>query len=197
MLLYKTPTQDRDSSEPPGPKPDRFSEEVEWNPKKRRWMLPEHARDAVTARAERQRSQGMNWISKTSRLTLYVRDGFTCSYCRASIMDNGNKLTLDHVIPRSEGGSNHATNLITACKKCNEVRGKRGVVQFAKDVAVYTQEKHTGILRRINRRVKKDPKKARAEARKLMGGNKGSWNELLESSSAKNLRAKTKKETPY
>lgn len=47
------------------------------------------------------------------RFRILQRDNFTCQYC-------GRKapavvLEVDHVVPRANGGSGRATNLITAC----------------------------------------------------------------------------------
>jgi 5-methylcytosine-specific restriction endonuclease McrA len=33
------------------------------------------------------------------------------------------ELTLDHVIPKSKGGKTEWTNIVTACKKCNNEKG--------------------------------------------------------------------------
>lgn len=37
-----------------------------------------------------------------------------CAYCGST-----EELTLDHVVPQCKGGSNHITNVICACRKCN------------------------------------------------------------------------------
>jgi len=39
------------------------------------------------------------------------RDGYTCQYCSR----RGEKLTVDHVIPRSRGGQTTWTNVVAAC----------------------------------------------------------------------------------
>ena len=49
--------------------------------------------------------QGMNWIKPAKRLALYLRDGLACAYCGDGIED-GIRLTLDHLTPHSLGGSN-------------------------------------------------------------------------------------------
>lgn len=62
------------------------------------------------------------WIRKTTRESIYNRDAHTCVYCgrdHERLAIEGSYLTLDHVIPRSRGGSNAATNLVTACVDCN------------------------------------------------------------------------------
>jgi 5-methylcytosine-specific restriction endonuclease McrA len=38
---------------------------------------------------------------RISRRVLFARDGWKCAYCGSS----GNRLTLDHVVPRSRGGT--------------------------------------------------------------------------------------------
>lgn len=55
-----------------------------------------------------------------SRSSIYKRDKYKCVYCSTS-----NDLTLDHVIPKSKGGKNTWSNLVTACKKCNSRKGDR------------------------------------------------------------------------
>lgn len=80
--------------------------------------------------------QGMNFVRPEKRIALYVRDGLACAYCGSGIED-GTKLTLDHLVAHSHGGSNHATNLVTACHKCNSSRGNRDWREFAATVAAY------------------------------------------------------------
>ena len=84
----------------------------------------------------RRRTQGMNWISQPKRLAIYLRDGMGCAYCGAGV-EEGIKLTMDHLTPYSEGGSNHETNLVTCCHRCNSSRGSRSVEDFAVAVAGY------------------------------------------------------------
>lgn len=58
-----------------------------------------------------------SWIRKSTRCAIYHRDGHACVYC-----GGGDKLTLDHIVPRVCGGTNEATNLVTACLGCNSSR---------------------------------------------------------------------------
>jgi 5-methylcytosine-specific restriction endonuclease McrA len=80
----------------------------------------------------------MNWISQHKRLAIYARDGFACCYCGHAVED-GAQLTLDHVKPHVDGGTNHESNLVTACHKCNSVRQDRSLRTFAADVAKYVK----------------------------------------------------------
>lgn len=89
------------------------------------------------ARTDRkQKHAGMNWIRQDKRLAIYLRDGLACVWCGQAVED-GIQLTLDHVIPHVEGGSNGADNLVTACHGCNSRRGDRKVQDFALAVAGY------------------------------------------------------------
>lgn len=83
-----------------------------------------------------ERNQGMNWCRPEKRLAIYMRDGLACCYCGSSVED-GAKLTLDHLTPHSKGGSNEAGNLVTCCHKCNSSRGNRSWRKFAAAVATY------------------------------------------------------------
>lgn len=56
-----------------------------------------------------------------SRQNLYLRDVYTCQYCEDTI--TGKELTLDHVIPISQGGKTTWENSVTACKTCNMSKG--------------------------------------------------------------------------
>src|SRR2546422_2609130 len=49
------------------------------------------------------------------------RDGYTCQYCSR----RGEKLTVDHVMPRSRGGQTTWTNVVAACLRCNLFKGNR------------------------------------------------------------------------
>ena len=52
------------------------------------------------------------------RIILFARDGNRCLKCGSKT-----NLTIDHVIPKSKGGSNSLDNYQTLCKCCN---GKKG-----------------------------------------------------------------------
>ena len=80
--------------------------------------------------------QGMNFVRKDLRLALYLRDGMACVWCGATLED-GAKLTLDHVVPHAHGGSDKPDNLVTACHTCNSVRADRPAAEFARAAAEY------------------------------------------------------------
>jgi 5-methylcytosine-specific restriction endonuclease McrA len=58
-----------------------------------------------------------------SRENIYLRDGHRCQYCCHSFSPRD--LTLDHVQPVSRGGRKEWTNIVTACRRCNQKKGNR------------------------------------------------------------------------
>jgi 5-methylcytosine-specific restriction endonuclease McrA len=54
---------------------------------------------------------------------LFRRDRHSCMYCLDTFP--GHRLTRDHVIPVSRGGSDVWTNVVTACRKCNQHKADR------------------------------------------------------------------------
>lgn len=66
---------------------------------------------------------------KYSRTNVYLRDDFTCQLqtswrCKEQAGKvKHSELTLDHVIPRSNGGKTNWLNVCTSCKTCNSNKG--------------------------------------------------------------------------
>ncbi len=52
-----------------------------------------------------------------SRLNVYARDESTCQYCGRRLPRS--ELNLDHVVPRSRGGSTSWENVVCSCVSCN------------------------------------------------------------------------------
>lgn len=75
-------------------------------------------------------------VSKRLRYEVLLRDGFTCRYCGAKAPDV--LLEVDHVIPRTLGGTDDLTNLVTACEPCNQ--GKAALALAPEVVAYITGE---------------------------------------------------------
>jgi 5-methylcytosine-specific restriction endonuclease McrA len=61
------------------------------------------------------------------------------------------KLTIDHIKPRSKGGKNTWFNLVTACKKCNQKKGDRTPIQANMKLIREPYRPKTNILRAINK----------------------------------------------
>lgn len=68
-------------------------------------------------------------------LQIFGRDKFACAYCNyvADTFEKWRYLTVDHFNPRSEGGTDDESNLVTACVDCNLI--KSGEVFPTRDAA--------------------------------------------------------------
>ncbi len=49
-----------------------------------------------------------------------------CAYCSAT----NTRLEMDHVHPRTKGGSNRVSNLVIACRACNEAKADQSIETF-------------------------------------------------------------------
>ena len=83
-----------------------------------------------------------NFVPKEVRTRIYMRDNFTCVYCKTKIQD-WRDLSLDHVTPRSQGGKNHSTNLVCSCRDCNRDKGDTPLEQFVTKWVVKRVRKQT------------------------------------------------------
>jgi 5-methylcytosine-specific restriction endonuclease McrA len=79
---------------------------------------------------------GSKWIRPAKRARVYARDKFCCVWCQTHVLPGAppgwpRSATLDHVVPRDAGGSNHVSNLVTACHSCNSRRHHASAIEFA------------------------------------------------------------------
>lgn len=56
-----------------------------------------------------------------SKKNVFVRDDFTCAYCGRK----DQRLTIDHIIPKSRGGATDFENCVASCKPCNNKKNNR------------------------------------------------------------------------
>lgn len=67
------------------------------------------------------------WLDGKVRATVFIRDSGECVYCGSS-----EKVTIDHVLPQSRGGTNDPNNLVTACSSCNFKKGDKELLPYQK-----------------------------------------------------------------
>jgi len=68
-------------------------------------------------------------IRRTVRERIRPTDGL-CTYCRKPLPPDWQ---IDHVIPKSRGGSHKLTNLRAACPDCNRAKGARTPTEWFAD----------------------------------------------------------------
>ena len=61
-------------------------------------------------------------INDLIRQQVRERAGFVCEYCHSPERLSATRFTIEHLMPRSLGGSDYLTNLALACRRCNERR---------------------------------------------------------------------------
>ena len=61
-------------------------------------------------------------ISDATRQAVRERARYLCEYCHSPERLSANRFTVDHIIPKSLGGSDDVNNLALACRRCNERR---------------------------------------------------------------------------
>lgn len=89
-----------------------------------------------------------------SRKNILLRDRNTCQYC--SIVLASGELTLDHVVPRSRGGSSTWENLVACCHPCNRRKGNRLLhelddMQLLKEPRSFSLHTSRQIMRMLGR----------------------------------------------
>lgn len=67
--------------------------------------------------------RGLFRIPSLNNQILFRRDQHICAYCSGEF--HSEDLTRDHVHPRSRGGQDIWTNVVTACGGCNKVKDAR------------------------------------------------------------------------
>jgi 5-methylcytosine-specific restriction endonuclease McrA len=85
----------------------------------------------------KKRSSGYRLDSELRHKVL-KRDGHKCRYCGATY-----KHHVDHVKPRSRGGKDTMSNLVTACANCNLSKGARELpgIRTSTKIKKYSKER--------------------------------------------------------
>lgn len=66
-------------------------------------------------------NRGAGWIKLAEQMR--QRDGYTCQRCTKTQEDNGERLSVDHIVPwrlfADKSEANHPDNLISLCRECH------------------------------------------------------------------------------
>jgi len=74
----------------------------------------------------------MSWnstISKKLRPMVIAQWGMHCHLCNRSI-ESTDEYSIDHVVPRSQGGTNELSNLRSSHRACNYARQDRSIEEY-------------------------------------------------------------------
>jgi HNH endonuclease len=64
-------------------------------------------------------------ITSKLRRQVIVAADYRCEYCKTSSRLTGTPLVMEHILPRSLGGTDGQKNLAASCYRCNEFKGAK------------------------------------------------------------------------
>lgn len=102
-------------------------------------------------------------IGPALHYSILERDEFACWYCGRRPPDV--VLHVDHIQPRSQGGTNARENLLTACARCNLGKGT-GEVRTPEE---WERIRDEAWARREDRYMRKHPEEFDAESLRAAG----------------------------
>lgn len=74
--------------------------------------------------------QGRMYGYEDKRAYLLERENRCCIYC--DVHASKAKMEVEHVVPKSKGGTDSLNNLVLACHECNQAKGSLSLAQFLK-----------------------------------------------------------------
>lgn len=91
---------------------------------------------------------------------LFHKEGGRCRYCSRAVRKNYysetyefDDATIDHIVPKSKGGTNDRDNLALSCRACNHAKGDRDLNEFMADPRPASERPSTAAVRRRLRRM--------------------------------------------
>ena len=75
-------------------------------------------------------SHQMRRRPRLTRRSIFIRDDYECQYCGSTKIK---ELTIDHVCPRSAGGTHSFDNCTTACLTCNQQKGSLSLKEWGRE----------------------------------------------------------------
>jgi len=76
-------------------------------------------------RRSRIRNAPINDLTAAQWREIKAAYGYRCVYCGCK----PKRLTMDHITPLSRGGSNTASNIVPACKPCNDKKHNGAILK--------------------------------------------------------------------
>ena len=87
-----------------------------------------------------------NKIPYTKR-NIFVRDAYICQYCHKKM--ESSECTVDHVIPKVDGGKSSWDNCVCSCKRCNNIKGDKTLKQSGMRLKKYPTQPSAGDFIRL------------------------------------------------
>jgi 5-methylcytosine-specific restriction endonuclease McrA len=74
------------------------------------------------------RTQRTKRYKSKLRIRIWIAYNKKCYYCARPLRKG--QFTIDHVVPKSDGGGNGVKNMVPACRKCNLKKGSYSAYEF-------------------------------------------------------------------
>jgi 5-methylcytosine-specific restriction endonuclease McrA len=87
------------------------------------WIWLEDPENVARAVLDHPDTPKLGWAHRKYLQIIARGDADTCAYCQRPLDDTNR--TVDHVVPRVRGGSNHVSNLVLACQLCNSMKADK------------------------------------------------------------------------
>lgn len=84
----------------------------------------------------------------SKRILLAMKQNWICHWCSQTMVEETlpvmyqNSATVEHLTPKCFGGTNHESNLVSACYRCNQTRGHEAqeiFIEIAKNFLIDTR----------------------------------------------------------
>ncbi len=99
--------------------------------------------------------KGNNMYQHLNKHNLLMREGGKCMYCQTDLSTRN--MTMDHVVPKSQGGKKTWTNLVCSCKKCNGTKNNRTPAEAGMELAKkpYAPTLNSSIVIKVQKELNK------------------------------------------
>ncbi|MDA8054147.1 MAG: HNH endonuclease signature motif containing protein [Thermoplasmatales archaeon] len=101
--------------------------------KKYKIILPEKIEACLKLKQEKNKLPNVieedYFTNPEKRRLIFERDNYTCDYCGEKVTED--TATLDHIVPRSKGGTDSKDNLVTCCFECNSIKSGKTLEEVA------------------------------------------------------------------
>jgi 5-methylcytosine-specific restriction endonuclease McrA len=86
-------------------------------------------------------------LTREEGIKILERDRYRCQYCGldgVAQFENSLVMSVDFVVPRAHKGTKDARNLVTACRPCNLVKGRR-IFKNLEEAKVYVLQRRAEL----------------------------------------------------
>jgi CRISPR/Cas system Type II protein with McrA/HNH and RuvC-like nuclease domain len=78
-------------------------------------------------------------VDRKRRRRVFERDRYRCRYCARDMTlhfpyPHLRVMTVDHIVPKVQGGTDRYDNLVICCHDCNNLKCNRGAAEFMRDL---------------------------------------------------------------